>query len=191
VRRGGVRADESHALTDGLPLTRRAAVRRMSAVAGAAVIWSAPVVRSVHLTQAAGTPPPQPTDTTTVVVTDPPTTAPPTSAPMDRCRVDLRLKGAYNLERSYDLAGMSIVPNATAPVSVGARSAAGSDRFELLMTRVSPSEHSAFTGALGVDLDGAPMTFRISGHWDDEAMTLQGSAVAAQGASLKLRFVCG
>src|SRR5262245_51002519 len=162
----------------------------MGAVAGAAVVWSAPAVRSVHLTQAAGTPPPQPTDTTAVVVTDPPST-PPTTAPMGRCRVDIRLKGAYNLERSYDLSDMSLVPNADAPMSVGARSAPGADRFELLMARVSESAHSAFKGALGVDPDGVPMTFRISGHWDDEAMTLQGSAVAAKGASLKLRFVCG
>ena len=85
---------------------------------------------------------------------------------------------------------MLLVPNAAAPMSVGARSAPGSDRFELLMTRVSPSEHSALKGALGIDLDGTPMTFRISGHWDDEAMTLHGSAVEAKGASLKLRFVC-
>jgi hypothetical protein len=164
----------------------------MGAVAGAAVVWSAPIVRSVRLDHTAGTPAPQ--ETSSVVVVTEPTTEPttaPTTEPADTCRAELRLKGAYDLERSYDLAEVTFEPDAAAPMTVGARNASGSGRFELLMSRVSDSTNSAFKGMLRVDLaDGAPTTFRISGHWDDDAMTLQGSAVAAKGTSLRLRFVC-
>lgn len=162
--------------------------RRQVLAAGAALVWSVPTVRTVQVgAGTSGSPPPGRAN-------EPKEPREPTDPPdgLAPCLLLVHLQGAMRLDETYEIELPAFFPERNRPMTVEAASKHGHRHLDLHLQRVSErSLESAMKGRLTIETStGDVLDLRVSGHWDARELSLQGSAVGAQGAHVRLRFLC-